>query len=271
MFPPDRCTLSQLLDAVKERVRTIVQSVLSGLRNRDNVYILAVYQTGLSHNHVHLYIDQSKQMVNTNGTYFDLFARNTEDPVLKTVWNLKGLLRYLFQEGSLVVYTHNDTLLDNDDDTDGPSTIPTRAGPNRGKENLRQVVKKVLDNNPKMDLKSLNQYCLSHHFSVFDQNKVQTAFQNWVSKKMFDDQKEDITSQDPFVTLAVLTWIAYQGSKKNIAKCFTNPTDHEYPAYHYMYDFFTKICNRIRKPQDECLWMTGKPGIGKTNSWQWII
>ena len=209
-------------------------------------------------------------MINTNGHYFDLFARNTEDPVLKSVWNLKGLMRYLCKEGTVVVYTYNDTLLDQDDDTDGPTCIATRAGPSKGKENLRQVVKRIMDGNPKMDLRTLNQYCLTHHFSMFDQNKVQTAFQNWVSKHTYDLQKEDITGQDPFVTLAVLTWIAYQKSKKNIAKCSTKKTDHEFPAYYYIYDFFTKICNRVRKPQDDCLWMTGRPGIGKSNSWQWI-
>ena len=79
-----------------------------------------------------------------------------------------------------------------------------------------------------------------------------------------------MTQQDPFVTLAVLHWIALQKSKKNIAKCFTSPNDHEFPAYYYIYEFFTKICNKPRTPQDYCLWMTGKPGIGKTNCWQWI-
>ena len=268
---PDTATLQDFLDSVRERVRTIAQSVLRGLRNRDNLYILAAYQRGETHlhSHVHMYIDQSRQMINTNGAYFDLFARNTEDPVLKSVWNLRGLLRYLLKEGTLVVYTHNETLLQDIDEPDAQTTSEA-AGRSKNKENLRQVVKRVLDSNPKMDLKSLNQYCLKNHFAVFDQSKVQTAFQNWVSKHVFESQREDITGQDPFVTLAVLTWVGYQRSKRNIAKCFTNPKDHTYPAYHYIYDFFTKICNRIRKPQDECLWITGRPGIGKTNCWQWI-
>ena len=210
---PVTSTLPELLEHVRERVRAIVVSVLNGLRNRDNIYLVALFQMGSGHNHVHMYIDQSRQMINTNGAYFDLFARNTENPVLKSVWNLKGLLRYLMQEGSLVVYTHNETLLNVDDETDAPTTIATRAVA-KGKENMRQVIKNILDKNPRMDLKSLNQYCLRNHFSVFDQTKVQIAFQNWVSKRVFESQKKDVTDQDPFVTLAVLTWIACQTARK---------------------------------------------------------
>ena len=264
---PESATLEDLVTNVGERVRTVVQSVLSGLRNRDNLYIVAVYQTGISHNHVHLYIDQSRQMINTNGHYFDLFARNTDDPVLKSV---KGLMRYLFKAGTVVVYTYNDTLLDQDDETDGPTCIATRAGgPSKGKENIRQVVKRIMDGNPKMDLRTLNQYCLTLHFSMFDQNKVQTAFQNWVSKHMYDLQKEDITGQDPFVTLAVLIWIAYQKSTKILPNVQQEKLTTSFLLI-TTYTIFTKICNRTRKPQDNCLWMTGCPGIGKSNSWQWI-
>ena len=264
---PERATLQQLLDSVRGRVTAIATSVMSGLRNRSNICMVALYQSGEEHghSHIHMIVDQSKQKIVTNGTFFDLFARNTDEPVLKTVWNFRGLMRYLLKEGTLVVYTHNDTLLEDDfNEPDAPTEGP------RGKENLRQVVKRVLDSNPKMDLKSLNQYCLRNHFGAFDQHKVQTAFQNWVSKRVYDSQKEDITGQDPIVTLAVLTWIGYQRSTRNIAKCLTNPADHPHPAYYYIYDFFTKICNRTRKPQDDCLWMTGRPGIGKTNCWQWI-
>lgn len=40
--------------------------------------------------------------------------------------------------------------------------------------------------------------------------------------------------------------------------------------YYYIYDFYTKICNRERLSTDNCLFMHSDPGIGKSNSWEWI-
>ena len=199
---------------VKTRVEALMLRVMSSLRNRSNICAVAVFQNGEDHPHVHVYMDQSKQMVNTNGYLFDLFARAVDQPVLKSVWNVTGLLRYLMTEGSLVVYTHNDTLLDTDDDTDAPDG---HGATQRGKSNkvsIRTVVKNLMDKDNNMDLKSVTQYCLTNHFQIYDQNKVQTAFQNWVCKHTFDCQKADVETQDPFVTLAVFHWIAHQTSKK---------------------------------------------------------
>ena len=202
-----------------------------------HIYCVAVFQQGEDNPHIHIYMDQSLQMVNTNGFIFDMFAAVVGEPVLKSVWNVTGLLRYLMTEGSLVVFTHNSTLLDRSED-DEPDTGLSggRSSTISSKTNIRNVVKGLLDHNNNMDLKSVNQYCLTNYFSLYDQSKIQTAYQNWVSKHVFDKQKEDVLNQDPFVTLAVFHWISSQNSHKNVGKCLTSIENHSQPAYYYIYE-----------------------------------
>lgn len=234
-----------------------------------NLHIVGFFQRGSrsTHAHIHFMVNQKRDKKYTNLQIFDSFKTHFRDPVLKSTWCLDGLVNYLCQVGTIVVFRSGDTSsfpLD-EDAVDAPSSSSF---------NLRVFVKNVMDKNPSRSSRSLHNLCMSKGWKFYKKTTVDEAFENWCRSRQTLKYKEEVEEADPLVTESVLVWIALQHSKKNCNYSGSDveefPVLLEKPAFYHIYDFYTRVCNEERRTNQKCLWMYGVPGIGKSNSWQWM-